>query len=76
MYYTKEQPTTGSFTKVWVYGEHTFSSDYMYIDNRLCVFNDQKDDYEVATLYQTTLDSEIEDVIYITKETPNYTEMK
>ncbi len=74
MYYTKEQPTTGSFTKVWVYKGNIFSSDYMYIDNRLCAFNHQKDEWIKAPTGEI-LKPEVTDVIYITKEAPNYTEM-
>lgn len=75
MYYTKEQPTSGSFVKVWRYGKRLFSRDFLYDNGILYVWDDDKDDYVVcARLHELNLS--VEDVVYITLEAPKYTEMK
>jgi len=74
MYYTKEQPTSGSFVKVWSYGGYLFSRDFLYQDGILYIWDDDKEDYTVCTEFHT-LNPSIKDVMYITKEAPKYTEM-
>ena len=75
MYYTKEQPTTGSFTKVWVHKGATFSRDYKFIDGVLYTYDIEEDDW-VTTPTVVTLGGHITDIVYITLEAPKYTEMK
>ncbi len=75
MYYTKEQPTTGSFTKVWVHKGDTFSRDFKFIHNVLHTYDIEKDDW-VITPSTVKLGKHITDVVYITSIKPEYTEMK
>lgn len=74
MYYTKEQPTTGSFVKVWFYKGIAFSRDYMYIEGVLCTYDVETDDWIKAPTTER-LKPEITDVVYITPEAPKYMEM-
>lgn len=74
MYYTKEQPTTGSFVKVWVGKDGVFSRDYKYIDGVLHVYDGLRDDWFQVGPNQI-LSPSIRDIMYITSEVPFYTEM-
>lgn len=74
MYYTKEQPTTGSFTKVWDYKGDMFSRDYKYIDNILYTYDIEEDDWIEAPTVDT-LNPSVASTVYITSEAPKYTEM-
>lgn len=74
MYYTKEQPTTGSFTKVWVHKDETFSQDFKFIHNVLYTYDIEKDDW-VITPNMVKLGNHITDVVYITASKPEYMEM-
>lgn len=74
MYYTKEQPTTGSFTKVWVHKGDTFSRDYKFIHGVLYTYDIEDDDWVTAPTVDT-LGEHITDIVYITPNKPKFTEM-
>lgn len=73
MYYTKEQPTSGSFVSVWRYADCLFSSDYKYFADVLYVYDTVACDY-IESQYPLA-EHVSTDVLYITQEAPKYTEM-
>lgn len=75
MYYTKEQPTTGSFVMVWAYNGDMYSSNYKYVNTELYKFNDYKDKFEFVP-HAECLAEDCTDIMYLVQSPIKYTEMK